>query len=89
MSFSLKPKKTGKYLGLGIAAISAIFLFNPDVAIIDVLPDFIGYTLLAVALRFARDLSPHFENAWRKFRILPVLSLQRELKNCCRNAGLL
>ena len=79
MSFSLKPKKTGKYLGLGIAAISAIFLFNPDVAIIDVLPDFIGYTLLAVALRFARDLSPHFENAWRKFRILAVMTFFKTL----------
>lgn len=79
MSFSLKPKKTGKYLGLGIAAISAIFLFNPDIAIIDVLPDFIGYTLLAVSLRFARDLSPHFENAWRKFRILALMTFFKTL----------
>ena len=79
MSFSLKPKKTGKYLGLGIAAISAIFLFNPDVAIIDVLPDFIGYTLLAISLRFARDLSPHFENAWRKFRILALMTFFKTL----------
>lgn len=79
MSFSLKPKKTGKYLGLGIAAISAIFLFNPDVAIIDILPDFIGYTLLAISLRFARDLSPHFENAWRKFRILAVMTFFKTL----------
>ena len=79
MSFSLKPKKTGKYLGLGIAAISAIFLFNPDIAIIDVLPDFIGYTLLAVSLRFVRDLSPHFENAWRKFRILAVMTAFKTL----------
>jgi len=79
MSFSLKPKKTGKYLGLGIAAISAIFLFNPDIAIIDVLPDFIGYTLLAVSLRFVRDLSPHFENAWRKFRILALMTAFKTL----------
>lgn len=79
MSFSLKPKKTGKYMGLGFAAISAIFLFNPAVAIIDVLPDFIGYTLLAVALRFVRDLSPHFENAWRKFRILAVMTVFKTL----------
>ena len=79
MSFSLKPKKTGKYLGLGIAALSAIFLFNPDVAIIDILPDFIGYTLLAVSLRFVRDLSPHFENAWRKFRILAVMTFFKTL----------
>lgn len=79
MSFSLKPKKPGKYMGLGAAALSAIFLFNPDIAIIDVLPDFIGYTLLAVSLRFARDLSPHFENAWRKFRILAVMTLFKTL----------
>ncbi len=79
MSFSLKPKKMGKYMGLGFAAVSAIFLFNPDVAIIDVLPDFIGYTLLTVALRFVRDISPHFENAWRKFRILAVMTVFKTL----------
>ena len=79
MSFSLKHKKMGKYMGLGFAAVSAIFLFNPDVAIIDVLPDFIGYTLLTVALRFVRDISPHFENAWRKFRILAVMTVFKTL----------
>ncbi len=79
MSFSLKPPKTGKYLGLGFAALSAIFLFNPDIAIIDVLPDFIGYTLLAISLRFARDLSPHFDNAWRKFRILALMTFFKTL----------
>ena len=74
MSFSLKPPKIGKYFGLSLAVVSAIFLFNPDVAVIDVLPDFIGYALLAISLRFARDLSPHFENAWRKFRILALMT---------------
>ena len=79
MSFELKPKKPGKYFGLGFAAISAIFLFNPDIAIIDVLPDFIGYALLAVSMYFARDLSPHFENAWRKFRTLTLITLLKTL----------
>jgi hypothetical protein len=79
MSFSLKPKNLGKYMGLGFAALSAIFLFNPDVAVIDVLPDFIGYTLLTISLRFARDLSPHFDNAWRKFRILALMTIFKTL----------
>ena len=79
MSFELKSKKPGKYFGLGFAAVSAIFLFNPDIAIIDVLPDFIGYILLSVSMYFARDLSPHFENARRKFRTLTLVTLLKTL----------
>ena len=79
MSFSLKVKKPGKYFGMGFAAASAIFLFNPDIAVIDVLPDFIGYLLLTLSLHFARDLSPHFENAWRKFRILTLVTFFKTL----------
>lgn len=66
--------KPGKYMGLGAAIAACCFLFNPDMAIVDVLPDFIGYILLALSLRFMRDLSPHFENAWKKFRILSIVA---------------
>lgn len=73
MDFTVKKPK-GKYLGFGTAAISAFFLFNPDIALIDVLPDVIGYLLLTLSMRYMRDLSPHFENAWKKFRWLVLLS---------------
>lgn len=61
-------------MGLGAMIAAAVFLFNPDIALVDVLPDFIGYILLAVALRFVRDLSPHFESAWKKFRLLALVT---------------
>ena len=67
--------KPGKYMGLGAALAAFCFLFNPDMAIVDVLPDFIGYILLCLSLRYMRDLSPHFENAWKKFRILSVVAV--------------
>jgi hypothetical protein len=66
--------KPGKYMGLAAAVAAFCFLFNPDVAIVDVFPDVFGYILLTLSLRYMRDLSPHFENAWKKFRILAVVS---------------
>lgn len=75
MDLSVKRVKFGKYMGLGAALAATVFLFNPDMALVDVLPDFIGYILLAVSLRFFRDLSPHFESAWKKFRILSLVTV--------------
>ncbi len=74
MELSQKKVRFGKYMGLGMALASAFFLFNPDMALVDVFPDFIGYILLALSLRHWRDLSPHFESAWKKFRILAVVA---------------
>lgn len=73
MDLTKRRFKPGKYMGLAAAAAAFCFLFNPDVAIVDVLPDVFGYVLLTLSLRYMRDLSPHFENAWRKFRILAVV----------------
>lgn len=41
----------------GFAIFSFIFLFNPTIAIIDPLPDFIGYILLCRALRGLSDMN--------------------------------
>ncbi len=74
MELSVRKVRFGKYMGLGAALAAMVFLFNPDMALVDILPDFIGYILLALSLRFWRDLSPHFENAWKKFRLLAVVA---------------
>ena len=74
MNLSQKRVRFGKYMGLGFIIAAAVFLFNPDIALIDILPDFIGYILLAFALRFVRDLSPHFESAWKNFRLLALVT---------------
>ena len=72
-----KKVRFGKYMGLGAAVASAVFLFNPDIALIDIFPDFIGYLLLTLSLRFVRDLSPHFENAWKRFRLLTLVTVAK------------
>ena len=73
-------------MGFGILLFGYLFLTDVQVAVnteynigFDVLPDFIGYALLAVSMYFARDLSPHFENAWRKFRTLTLITLLKTL----------
>ena len=48
--------------------ISFIFLFNPNVSIIDVLPDFIGYMLLCGALARIADLNDYLYDAVKVFK---------------------
>lgn len=46
-----KEKKT-KTVGFswGLMALASVFIFNPNVGVLDVLPDFFGYIILSVAL---------------------------------------
>lgn len=69
-----KRVRFGKYAGLGTMLAAVFFIFNPDIAVVDILPDVFGYILLAISLRHLRDISPHFENAWLKFRTLCLIS---------------
>ncbi|MBE6667050.1 MAG: hypothetical protein E7607_01905 [Ruminococcaceae bacterium] len=48
--------------------ISFIFLFNPNVSIIDVLPDFIGYILLCCALTKIADINDYLYDALKIFK---------------------
>lgn len=59
-------KKKG--LGLGLIGFSFLFLANPNVNIIDVLPDFIGYWLLCLALCRLADLNESIGEAIASFR---------------------
>lgn len=63
---------TGNYRGMGLTAvlISALFLFHPIVAGIDLLPDVIGYCLLYVGLSKLSDLNGHIQEAKRRFGML-------------------
>ncbi len=74
MALKQKRVRFGKYMGLGWACAAIAFLFNPDIALVDILPDFIGYIFLTLSLLYFRDLSPHFESAWKRFRWLCVVS---------------
>ncbi len=51
-----------------------LFLWNPEVTIIDLLPDFIGFLLIAKALAPLAAASPSAEAATGKFRKLAAIS---------------
>ncbi len=53
-----KKIKLQSYLVLAL-----VFLFNPNINIIDLLPDFIAYFIIAKMLEKAADCAPYFEEA--------------------------
>ena len=57
-------------MGFFCILFSAIFLFNPISAFVDVLPDFFGYLLLYVGLYKLSDLNAHIEEARNRIRAL-------------------
>lgn len=65
----MNPKKTNR-LGLGFILLGVLFLWNPIVGFVDVLPDFFGYLLIYVGSYKLADLNPHIEEARTKLRVL-------------------
>lgn len=61
----------------GLLALALIFFANPNVHVIDVLPDFIGYLIIARSLSYAADRAPYFAEAKTNFSRLAVLSLAK------------
>ena len=53
--------------------ISFIFLFNPNISIIDVLPDFVGYILLCLALSKIADLNDYLFDALKIFKRMVLI----------------
>ena len=68
---------TRKNLRPGYLIAAALFLFNPNVNIVDVLPDCIGYLFILRAIAGVSDLVPHFEEAKAAFRRLFWFALIR------------
>ena len=62
--------RISKDMGLGLLMLSAIFLCNPMVGFVDVLPDCIGFLLIFNGLRFMADMDEHLEVAKKRFLIL-------------------
>ena len=57
--------------------IALIFLANPNINVIDVLPDFIAYFIIARSLNYASDRSPYFAEAKADFYKLCVIGLAK------------
>ena len=59
-----------KHMGLLYVALAALFLFHPTVALVDVLPDAVGYLLLYIGVARLSDLSEPIADAAKRFRIM-------------------
>ena len=57
--------------------ISAIFLFNPVLSNLDVLPDFIGYFLIMLALSQATYTNENAQDAYNSARKLLIISIAK------------
>lgn len=69
------PVKLRKNLGFGYIIASFFFLFNPDINIIDVLPDAFGYILMCAGLTQLSFINPSLEEAGEKFKKMIFVSL--------------
>lgn len=67
--------KVKKNLGLGYLTVAAFFLFNPNLVIVDFIPDFIGYIFLIMGLSQLSDLNHHIESAVGLFKRMFIVSL--------------
>ena len=57
-----------KNLGLWALPIACLFLFNPDIAVVDVLPDVFGYIILYFALEQYSEISTKIADARELFK---------------------
>ena len=71
--------KVKKNLGLGYLIVAAFFLFNPNLVIVDFIPDFIGYAFIILGLSQLGDLNHHIENAIGLFKRMFIVSLAQML----------
>ena len=69
------PIKVNKKMGLGYIIAALVFFFNPDISIIDFLPDVFGYILLCVGLSKLAFINDSFEEAAAKFKKMIFVSL--------------
>lgn len=70
-------EKVKKNLGLGSIIAGFVFLFNPDVSIVDILPDFIGYLFIVTGLTQIAPLNEDIEDARKCF-------IRAALLNCVK-----
>lgn len=77
--YKVRKPRVKKSFGLGCIIASSFFLFNPDLAVIDLVPDFIGYMLINYGLTVLADLNNHFEEAKKRFKLMIFVSLAKLL----------
>lgn len=69
--------KLNKNVGFSLLPIAAFFLFEPGYAVYDLLPDFIGYIIVCIAIINLADLNSRVEDSFRLFRRAAMISVLR------------
>ena len=72
--YTVKAKPFGR-MGFLLLCFFPIFFANPVVGVIDILPDFIGYIFMLIALSKLRDVSEKFEDAFKHISIAAIISV--------------
>ncbi len=78
MALTIKSEQLGNPLpkiSWKLIFVALIFLFNPNVNVIDILPDCVGYFIIVKLLTYPSDISPYFEEARATFLKLAFLNL--------------
>ena len=66
--------KIKKKMGLGLVVASLFFLFNPDINVIDLIPDTVGYILLTLGLSHLSLMNEHLTDARERFKKMILVS---------------
>ena len=66
-------------IGFGYMAIALIFLFNPNIAVIDIFPDFVGYIFLCIAFSKLADMNDTVDMAITSFRKMILVDIGKWL----------
>ena len=73
----MKRKSTSKVRGVALLTFCLVILFNPNIKIIDIFPDFIAYFILIRLLGDIAEKVPHFAELKTSVKRLLALSLIR------------
>ena len=66
-----------KRMGIGLILCSLVFFCNPDIVVLDPLPDIFGYVLLSLGLSSLSYINDYFDTASRLFRRMIMLGAGR------------
>ncbi|MBE6557681.1 MAG: hypothetical protein E7661_01540 [Ruminococcaceae bacterium] len=73
----MRKKRLSPTLGLGFMIAGVVFLVSPMLAVVDVLPDFIGYALIMKGIYCLSDMDDRVSEARGLFRRMVILGLAR------------
>ena len=76
---SSRAPRLGKYLGFSLIAVGAVFLFDPFISVVDLLPDALGYLLMLLGLYRLSDLDERLMEATKGLRYLALIGVARLL----------